>query len=139
MPWKLIFCVRIRSRCRLCTINSGDLHIFSLQGEPVRDVTFPVHPVSQVTAVAWHPERTILACSWESGEVRIWNGTDKEFTNLNGPHTAPVNFLAFSEKGGRLVSADAVSKHRIFYVMNMPCFEVKFKSKRIISNWFRSH
>lgn len=74
----------------------------------MKDITFPVHPVSQVTAIAWHPERNILACSWESGEIRTWNGTDKEFLTVNGPHTAPVNILAFSEKGSRLVSADAV-------------------------------
>lgn len=73
------------------------------------DLQFPVHPVSQITALAWHPDKNILVCSWESGEVKIWNGIDKVFTNINGPHSAPVNFLAFSEKGGRLVSADAVS------------------------------
>lgn len=62
-----------------------------------------------MTALAWHPERNILACSWESGDIRLWNGIEKEFLSVSGPHTAPVNFLAFSEKGSRLVSADAVS------------------------------
>lgn len=29
----------------------------SVQGEPLRDVTFPVHTISQATALCWHPER----------------------------------------------------------------------------------
>lgn len=28
-----------------------------MQGEPLRDVTFPVHTISQATALCWHPER----------------------------------------------------------------------------------
>ncbi|KAF5285788.1 hypothetical protein FQA39_LY04249 [Lamprigera yunnana] len=76
-------------------------------GEPLKDVTIPVHSVSQVTALAWHPERTMLVTGWENGEIRVWNGFDKEFYHVTGPHKSPVTLLEFSEKGGRLVSCDS--------------------------------
>lgn len=81
-----------------------------LKGEPLQDVNYPSHSMSQVTALAWHPEKNILATGWENGELKVWNGTDKDFIIINTPHKAPVILLEFSEKGGRLVSADSVSE-----------------------------
>lgn len=62
-----------------------------------------------MSAIAWHPEKLILACGWENGELKIWNGEDREFFNVAGPHKAPVTLLGFSENGGRLVTCDTVS------------------------------
>lgn len=70
-----------------------------LQGEPLNDINYPSHTVSQVTALAWHPERNILASGWENGELKVWNGCDKEFENIGGLHKAPITLLQFSEKG----------------------------------------
>ena len=44
----------------------------SLQGIPLRDVSFPVHPTSQATVLTWHPERKILLTGWENGEIHAW-------------------------------------------------------------------
>ncbi|KAB0793767.1 hypothetical protein PPYR_13387 [Photinus pyralis] len=87
--------------------RGGFVGIFDELGEPLKEVTFPVHAVSQVTSLVWHPERNMLVIGWENGEIRAWNGVDKEFVNVAGPHKAPVILLEFSQKGGRLVSCDS--------------------------------
>ena len=68
------------------------------QGEPLNDLNYPVHRSFQVTALAWHPERTVLATGWENGEFKVWNGA-KDFALVGGPHKAPITLLEFSEKG----------------------------------------
>lgn len=75
----------------------------------MKDVNYPSHRSYQVTALCWHPDKTVLVTSWENGELKIWNGINKDFTNVVGPHKAPITLLDFSEKGGRLVSCDTVS------------------------------
>ncbi|KAJ8978265.1 hypothetical protein NQ317_012623 [Molorchus minor] len=87
--------------------RGGFAIIFDELGESLKDVNYPVHRSYQVTALAWHPEKTILTTGWENGELKVWNGNDKDFINVVGPHKAPITLLEFSEKGGRLVSCDA--------------------------------
>ncbi|VEN35720.1 unnamed protein product [Callosobruchus maculatus] len=87
--------------------RGGFVIIFDEQGESIKDVNYPVHRSYQVTALAWHPERTVLASGWENGELKVWNKSDKEFANVVGPHKAPITLLEFSEKGSRLVSCDS--------------------------------
>ncbi|KAK5641268.1 hypothetical protein RI129_009815 [Pyrocoelia pectoralis] len=87
--------------------RGGFVGIFDELGESLKEVIFPVHSVSQVTSLVWHPERNMLVTGWENGDMRAWNGTDKEFANIAGPHKAPVILLEFSQKGGRLVSCDS--------------------------------
>lgn len=82
-----------------------------LQGESLKNVIFPVHRSYQVTSLAWHPEKTVLITGWENGELRLWDGTEKEFFNITGLHKCPVILLEYSEKGGRLVSCDSVRKY----------------------------
>lgn len=67
-----------------------------------------MHPISQATALAWHPEKTLLVTGWENGEVFAWVKGRREFYAVKGLHKAPIVCLAFSEQGGRLVSADAM-------------------------------
>ncbi|XP_050298165.1 intraflagellar transport protein 140 homolog isoform X2 [Anthonomus grandis grandis] len=88
--------------------KGGYVIIFDELGEPIKDINFPVHRSYQVTALCWHPERTILISGWENGDLKIWNGSDREFIGAVGPHKSPITHLAFSEKGGRLVSCDSV-------------------------------
>jgi len=64
--------------------------------------------VSQATALCWHPERRLLVTGWENGEVHAWSEGHREFSAINGPHKAPIMLLAFSEMGGRMVTADSV-------------------------------
>lgn len=79
------------------------------KGEPLRDITYPVHPISQATALCWHPERSALLVSgWENGEIYCWAKGGREFQSIKGPHKAPIVLLIFSEQGGRMVSADSM-------------------------------
>ncbi|CAG9865125.1 unnamed protein product [Phyllotreta striolata] len=87
--------------------RGGFVIIFDELGESLKNVNYPVHRSFQVTALAWHPDRILLATGWENGELKIWNGTDKEFSDVVGPHKAPITALAFSEKGSRLVTCDS--------------------------------
>jgi len=51
--------------------KGGFVTIYDDQGEPVQDVDSPGHPVAQITALGWHPEKTWLAAGWENGELRV--------------------------------------------------------------------
>lgn len=81
----------------------------TIQGEPVRDVSFPLHATSQATTLRWHPDKRLLVTGWENGEVHAWFAGNREFSTINGPHKAPIISLEFSEQGGRMVTADSVS------------------------------
>ncbi|XP_049817321.1 intraflagellar transport protein 140 homolog isoform X2 [Aethina tumida] len=87
--------------------RGGFVTIFDELGESLKNVIFPVHRSYQVTSLAWHPEKTVLITGWENGELRLWDGTEKEFFNITGLHKCPVILLEYSEKGGRLVSCDS--------------------------------
>ncbi|XP_074040796.1 intraflagellar transport protein rempA isoform X2 [Leptinotarsa decemlineata] len=87
--------------------RGGFVIIFDDLGESLKDINYPVHRSYQVTALAWHPERTILMTGWENGELKVWSSPEKDFVNVVGSHKAPIILLEFSEKGGRLVSCDS--------------------------------
>ncbi|XP_018800098.1 PREDICTED: intraflagellar transport protein 140 homolog [Bactrocera latifrons] len=88
--------------------RGGSITIFTDSGEPQRDVTYPVHPTSQVSALAWHPEKVLLATGWENGDIHVWFAGHREFASVHGPHKAPIVLLDFSEQGGRMVTADSM-------------------------------
>uniref|UniRef100_A0AAG5DP30 Uncharacterized protein n=1 Tax=Anopheles atroparvus TaxID=41427 RepID=A0AAG5DP30_ANOAO len=88
--------------------RGGSVTIFDDTGIPLRDVTFPVHPTSQATVLTWHPERKILLTGWENGEIHAWFEGKRDFATVNGPHKSPIMLLEFSEKGGRVITADAM-------------------------------
>ncbi|XP_017466425.1 PREDICTED: intraflagellar transport protein 140 homolog [Rhagoletis zephyria] len=88
--------------------RGGSITIFTDSGEPQRDVTYPVHPTSQVSALAWHPEKVLLATGWENGDIHVWFAGHREFASVHGPHKAAIVLLDFSEQGGRMVTADSM-------------------------------
>nr|XP_049461792.1 intraflagellar transport protein 140 homolog [Anopheles coluzzii] len=88
--------------------RGGSVTIFDDTGIPLRDVSFPVHPTSQATVLTWHPERKILLTGWENGEIHAWFEGKRDFASVNGPHKSPIMLLEFSEKGGRVITADAM-------------------------------
>ncbi|XP_037026669.1 intraflagellar transport protein 140 homolog [Bradysia coprophila] len=87
--------------------QGGSVTIFDDSGQPIKDVTFPVHPTSQASAIRWHSDKKLLVTGWENGEVHAWFGGNREFSTINGPHKSPIVFLEFSEQGGRMVTADS--------------------------------
>jgi intraflagellar transport protein 140 len=89
------------------------IKLFLKQGEPLRNVTFPVHPISQATALSFHPEKQLLLSGWENGEIHAWINGRREFIPIQGSgfHKSPIMLIEFSEKGGRLVTADSVSSN----------------------------
>lgn len=74
----------------------------------MRNISYPVHPISQATSLCWHPDRRLLVSGWENGEVKGWLSNNNEFFSINGPHKAPIVCIEFSEQGGRMVTTDAV-------------------------------
>ncbi|XP_053678512.1 intraflagellar transport protein 140 homolog [Anopheles nili] len=88
--------------------RGGSVTIFDDTGIPLRDVSFPVHATSQATVLTWHPERKILLTGWENGEIHAWFEGKRDFATVNGPHKSPIMLLEFSEKGGRIITADAM-------------------------------
>ncbi|XP_031624107.1 intraflagellar transport protein 140 homolog isoform X2 [Contarinia nasturtii] len=82
--------------------------IFDDSGEPLRDVTYPVHSVSQATALCWHPERRQLVAGWENGELNTWCAGQRTFSTMNCTHKSPIVYIGFSEQGGRMVTADSM-------------------------------
>lgn len=88
--------------------------IFHLQGEPLRDISYPVHSTSQATALCWHPERRLLVCGWENGALNAWQVGQREFISIGGIHKSPIVYVGFSEQGGRMVSADSVCGINVF-------------------------
>ncbi|EAT45838.1 AAEL002943-PA [Aedes aegypti] len=88
--------------------RGGSVTIFDDTGVPLRNVTYPVHLTSQATVLTWHPEKKILLSGWENGEIHAWFEGKRDFTTINGPHKSPIVLLEFSEKGGRIITADAM-------------------------------
>ncbi|XP_052866434.1 intraflagellar transport protein 140 homolog [Anopheles cruzii] len=88
--------------------RGGSVTIFDDTGIPLRDVTFPVHATSQATVLTWHPERRVLLTGWENGEIHAWFEGKRDFATVGGPHKSPIVLLEFSEKGGRVITADAM-------------------------------
>lgn len=79
----------------------------------MRDVTYPNHAVSQATSLCFHPEKRMLISGWENGEIHAWVNGKREFLPIQGSgyHKSPIMLIEFSEKGGRLVTADSVRFH----------------------------
>lgn len=80
------------------------------KGEPLRDVTYPVHTVSQATALCWHPDRRQLVAGWENGELNTWSAGQRTFASISATHKSPIVYVGFSEQGGRMVTADSVGQ-----------------------------
>ncbi|XP_065366029.1 intraflagellar transport protein 140 homolog [Calliphora vicina] len=88
--------------------RGGSVTVFADNGEPQRDVSYPVHSTSQCTAMAWHPERVLLVTGWENGDIHVWFAGHREFASVSGPHKAAITMVEFSEKGGRMVTTDTM-------------------------------
>lgn len=68
-----------------------------------------MNPLSQATALRWHPERKLLVVGWENGDLDVYYDGRRDFASVKGPHKkSPIIIIEFSEKGGRLVTADAM-------------------------------
>ncbi|KAL7020245.1 hypothetical protein ACKWTF_011435 [Chironomus riparius] len=78
-------------------------------GEPLKDIHYPNHPVSQATSLCFHPQKQMLISGWENGEIHVWISGKREFMSIQGSgyHKSPVMLVEFSEQGGRLVTADS--------------------------------
>lgn len=74
----------------------------------MRDISFPVHSTAQATSLCWHPELRQLIAGWENGELNTWAIGHREFLSLGGSHKSPIVYVGFSEKGGRMITADSV-------------------------------
>lgn len=116
----------VRPLCAIASYSAthgGSVTLFAGDGRPLADVTYPVHRSAQATALAWHPRRRLLCTGWENGQLYAWGvqhpaaaalqaagkplQLQREFVAVAGPHQAPIGAVEFSERGGRMVTADA--------------------------------
>ena len=73
-----------------------------------------------ITALAWHPKRSIVATGSTDLTIRLWDlDTGRRLQELRGPIAAP-HTLAFSPDGQRLGCASLDSKTRIW---DLPSFK----------------
>ncbi|KAE8751558.1 hypothetical protein FOCC_FOCC001805 [Frankliniella occidentalis] len=87
--------------------RGGFITIYDELGEPLQNVSFSQQPSSQITSSAWHPDKKVLVCGWENGDIHVWNG-GSEFQSVQSPHQGnAITSLLWSQRGGRLVSIDA--------------------------------
>ncbi len=80
-----------------------------LQGDHIAEAVLQKN--SPATAISWHPTRKILAVGWESGEIQIWNETEKEMYEVLQLHRRDITALQWTSNGTRLLTTDKVIVH----------------------------
>ena len=66
--------------------------------------------------ICWHPVKKILAVGWETGEISMWNQTDRELNDVFPLHKSEISILRFTSSGSRLVSGDTVGLVQLLHV-----------------------
>ena len=61
---------------------------------------------AEITALAWHEERQLLAVGWSNNELFVWNGQDGSVNNIKNYHNSSITAVSWS--GLKLASADKV-------------------------------
>ena len=61
-----------------------------------------------VECLQWHPEKTIVAVGWSSGEITLCNGTEHKTYEQSSVHKKIVVFVVWNSTGSRLISGDKV-------------------------------
>ena len=78
----------------------------SLQGELIEDASVQ-RPVA-IECLQWHPEKVIMAIGWKSGEITVYNQSERESFDQSIVHRKPLVFLVWNTTGSRLISGDKV-------------------------------
>ncbi|KAK7111421.1 intraflagellar transport protein 140 homolog [Littorina saxatilis] len=84
--------------------TGGTLNIFSEEGEKLQHK--PISNQTQISSVAWHPNRKIVAAGWQNGEIMIWNEQERELLEPPHLHKGEITILHWSSNGSRFVSGD---------------------------------
>ncbi|EDQ92235.1 uncharacterized protein MONBRDRAFT_17802 [Monosiga brevicollis MX1] len=83
---------------------TGNVSLYTDDGENLPSATLQrsAHP----TDVAWHPIEQVLATSWASGEIVLWNHATEQANECKRLHEAALVFVRWSADGSRLISGD---------------------------------
>ena len=76
------------------------------QGELVEGSS--IHRSVAVECMQWHPEKTIIAIGWRSGEITTYSDSEHESFEQSSVHRAPLVFVVWNASGNRLISGDKV-------------------------------
>ena len=77
-----------------------------LQGDHVSECE--IKRTTHATQICWHPSKKILAVGWATGEISIWNQTDRDLSDVFPLHKSEITILRFSSNGSRLLTGDTV-------------------------------
>ncbi len=96
--------------------NYSIIYGITLQGELIADLI--VQRSLPVNDIEWHPEKKLLACGWQSGEITIINvGMSEVYEQIQG-HISPITTIAWSTNGGHLITSDKVRQYKFLWLYN---------------------
>ena len=64
-----------------------------------------------VECIEWHPQQSIIAIGWRSGEISLHNCREHDSSEQSSVHRAPLVFTVWNATGSRLISGDKVRMH----------------------------
>ena len=74
----------------------------------------------------WHPIKSILAIGWETGDIQIWNDTEKHLYEPQTNHCMEIKSLDWTSSGSRLLSCDYVRLFKTTYWLTHWLFQFNF-------------
>ena len=74
----------------------------------------------------WHPIKSILAIGWETGDIQIWNDTEKHLYEPQTNHCMEIKSLDWTSSGSRLLSCDYVRLFKTTYWLTHWLFQFYF-------------
>jgi len=124
-------CLKASADRTLVAVGGADQMVHIFEADTLKETaSFRVHD-DEVTAVAFHPTRKVIATASMDGSVKLWDYTTKQLVNyFLGMQGTPV-CLAFSPDGHWLAVEGQEPTSRVFDVsQDMPVVEANLKKQK---------